>query len=157
MTAHAMQGDVDRCLNAGMDGYVSKPLNRPCSARSWSRTSRRLRRVLDLRAHHALERLGGDEHLLSEVIQLFLDDCPARLTAIKAAVDRRLIPDLCREAHALKGAAANLSALSLFEAVRILEQVGTEGRIDALDAAWRRVSDEAAHVLHTLRQEHLAG
>ena len=124
------------------------------SAPSSSRTYRPLRRAPSSFERAAvLERLGGDEQLLSEVIRLFLDDCPARLAAIKAAVDRAHIADLCRETHALKGAAGNLSAVGLFEAAQILEQLGTEGRLDALDAAWRRLSDEAEHVLDTLSQE----
>jgi two-component system, sensor histidine kinase and response regulator len=157
MTAHAMAGDRDRCLRAGMDGYVSKPLDprllyavveqeelTPSSgAPAFERAA-------------ALERLGGDRALLSEVIQLFLEDCPIRVAAIRAAIDLRDAEGLCSEAHALKGAASNLSAVSLFETAEILEQLGRDGRFDAADAACRRLSDEAAHVLDTLRRSEAA-
>ena len=157
MTAHAMAGDRDRCLRVGMDGYVSKPLDprllyavveqeeiTPASgAPAFERAA-------------ALERLGGDSALLSEVIQLFLEDCPIRVAAIRAAIDVRDADAICNEAHALKGAASNLSAVSLFETAEILEQLGRDHRFDAADAACRRLSDEAAHVLDTLRRSEAA-
>jgi two-component system sensor histidine kinase/response regulator len=156
MTAHAMNGDRERCVAAGMDGYLSKPLEprmlftivedegatRPAPASvspTFDRTA-------------ALQRLDGDEGLLSDVIGTFLDDCPAYLKAIKVAVDAKEPAAIRREAHRLKGAASNLSASSLFDAAEILERIGAESRIDAADAAWRRLSMAASEVLMTLRQ-----
>jgi HPt (histidine-containing phosphotransfer) domain-containing protein len=85
------------------------------------------------------------------VIELFLDDCPARLRAIKAAVDARDSESIRIEAHGLKGAAGNLSALGLFNAAQILERIGAEARLDAADAAWVVLSMEASQVLDALR------
>ena len=94
--------------------------------------------------------------MLSEVIQLFLVDCPLRLAAIKSAVEARNAVALCTEAHGLKGAAGNLSAVSLFETAEILEQLGREGRFDAAEAAWRKLADEATNVLDALRRNEAA-
>ena len=99
-----------------------------------------------------MARLGGDEELFADVVRLFLDDCPAQLAAIKAAVDERNATRLRTAAHAFKGAAGNLSAAGLFEATQTLERMGTEGRLAAVEAAWRRLSMEAASVIDTLRQ-----
>jgi two-component system sensor histidine kinase/response regulator len=90
--------------------------------------------------------------LLIEIVRVFLDDCPVRLAAIKAAVDKR-DPELIRTtAHALKGAAANLSAQGLFEAAATLERLGLERRLEPVDAAWRQLSVEATSVIDTLRK-----
>jgi HPt (histidine-containing phosphotransfer) domain-containing protein len=100
----------------------------------------------------ALQRLDGDEGLFSEVIQLFLEDCPARLTAIKAALDRGDADAIRMTAHGLKGAAGNLCATGLFEAASTLERLGAERRIDAARAAWRQLAAEAAAAMDALRQ-----
>jgi HPt (histidine-containing phosphotransfer) domain-containing protein len=99
-----------------------------------------------------MKRLGGDEKLFAEVVRLFLEDCPVRLAAIGAAVDRGDAEQIRLMAHALKGAAGNMSATKLFEATAALERIGAEGRISAARAAWRRLESEAAIAMQTLRE-----
>ncbi len=97
-------------------------------------------------------RLSGDEELMTDVIRVFLEDLPVRLAAIKDAVTGRNAEALRAAAHALKGAAGNLSAGGLFDAARVLERIGAESRMDAADAAWRQLSVEANALLDALHR-----
>ena len=80
---------------------------------------------------------------MHDVIQLFVTDCSERLAAIRAAIDRADAAGLMGEAHTLKGAAANLSAVQLADAARALETIGAANVLDGAEAAWRRLTGAA--------------
>jgi len=137
MTAHAMKGDRERCLAAGMDGYIAKPIRPAELLAGIERFARRPEPpprkspspstddCIDWQA--AWANLEGDRTLLSELALLFLDDLPPQMEAIHRAVEKKQTHDLERLAHRLKGSVGNFAAKPAFEAAFRLEKIARQG------------------------------
>jgi PAS domain S-box-containing protein len=146
MTAHALTGDRERCLAAGMDGYVSKPVRAEELARAIGKavtTNGRHAAVPREEAAGdpvfdragALKRTGEDAALLGELAELFLSECPKSVTAIGQAIARNDANALHRAAHMLKGSVSNLCAPTAVSAALRLETIAREGKLaDAPEA-----------------------
>lgn len=88
----------------------------------------------------ALERVGGDQQLLQEVAQLFLEDCPRAMTDIRTAIDSRDAKLLEREAHSLKGSVANFGAEPVVSAALELERMGRNGDFGRAESGYEQLS-----------------
>ena len=124
MTAHALSGDRERCLEAGMDEYVSKPID---PGELEDKVRRFLDEQLDFDPIRAMELTGGDEGVFRAVATMFLDDAAGRLTAVEQAIAALDSNALENAAHSLKGIAASLALHRVQKASESLEEAGTEG------------------------------
>jgi PAS domain S-box-containing protein len=133
LTAHALKGDRERCLEAGMDGYVAKPIRQQELLEAIDRLVPAVPEVLDREA--VWERVGGDAALLRDLVRLFLETSPAQLTELRAILGRRDGPALQLVAHQLKGAVGTLGARAAYAAAERLEALARQGQMDgAADA-----------------------
>ena len=161
MTANAMKGDRERCLEEGMDAYISKPLRSkdlfevvegavaiPTETQMDTPEEQLPDEVIDKVA--ALDCIDGDEELLREMVEIFLDDCPKLLNDIRQAVTGRDSESLHRSAHTLKGSVGNFSASAAYEAALKLEMMGRSGNVAHAEEAYSVLEGEIGRLREAL-------
>jgi len=173
LTGHAMQDDRERYLEAGMDGYITKPIDAAELARVIDQVVPPAaalgtvpaaavpgapnvagRPAFDERVVRA--RLGHNARLFEKMVRLFLGDSPARMRAMRRAINTGDGKALREAAHALKGAAANFAAAPVVEAAGRLEFQGKNGDLHDAVATYAVLTREMPRLRRALgRARHL--
>jgi TMAO reductase system sensor TorS len=166
-TAHAFAEDRERCLEAGMDEYISKPIRTSELLKILGRfaPSPRHGRVARVRTAQELmpaespfapqnafnlealrNRLGGDDEVVREMVHLFFSHTPTLVTEVRSAVQSENWELLMRLLHTLKGGSATFGADRLADLARQMEQMAKESDKDGIHSLLSRLDAELSAV-----------
>jgi HPt (histidine-containing phosphotransfer) domain-containing protein len=168
MTAHAMKGDRERCLAAGMDDYVSKPIQ---SAELFAAIGRCLLHEAGTRPgreplappepplpdpidrHKALPYFGGDEDLFGRLLREFVDDLARQIERLKAESASGDARSFTTTAHSLKSLSATFGADRLWQTAQQLEALGLDENLAAAPPLIQQVEAEFPRLQAYLRRQ----
>jgi HPt (histidine-containing phosphotransfer) domain-containing protein len=168
MTAQAFSDDRDRCLEVGMNDYLSKPIDPEMlidviersigdsSAESIQRSGKQTKESqIEVFDQNVLTELfGDDEQIIHSIVDGFIEEFPPRLTEMRQSLEQADAQKTNRIAHALKGAAATVGAMQLRDIALEIESAGAEKDLDRCRSLFSKLEASWISLLETLNGDY---
>lgn len=151
-TANAIKGDIEKCLEAGMNDYISKPISYDDLAFKIEKWMTRGKRLIDESAMKRIQQMEqkSGKTILKELVDIFSQDAPAAVAKMRELLVQKDIKGLSQAAHNLKSSSANLGALRLRELAERVERSKTDTTDEQIKLLLDSLEKELKFVLEDL-------
>ncbi|MEJ2099604.1 MAG: response regulator [Desulfobacterales bacterium] len=160
MTAYATEGDRERCLAAGMDDYVSKPISAVKLFKAIEALIPAEKSVESTDGHkdvlpnkdNLVKSFENDRGLFKELVEIFVKDYPQMLDTLRTSLKALDAQTFSRTAHSLKGMLRNFQAEAAADTAFDLEKKGKQGELDGTDQILENLAAQLDEVAQKLKQ-----